>query len=125
MFGAPPDDDPPASHRPPAVGEKREREEGLWQRVREHWWLSMSVDSAGAAWTGKHDQHSMVFPASVDGYYARRIACGVSEEVFQAVDVPPGFLAAVLEAGCWSGLGQQVERGVSDDGHVFWGVCAA
>jgi len=57
MFGAPPDDDPPASHRPPAVGEKREREEGLWQRVREHWWVSMSVDSAGAAWTGKHDQH--------------------------------------------------------------------
>ena len=74
MFGAPPDNDPPASHRSPAAGEKREREEGLWQRVREHWWLSMSVDSAETAWTGEHDEHRMVFPASVDGYYARRIA---------------------------------------------------
>ena len=74
LFGAPVDDDPPAFHRPPAAGEKPEREEGLWQHVREYWWLRMSADSAEAAWTGKHYEPGMVLLAGADGYCARRIA---------------------------------------------------
>jgi Uncharacterized protein conserved in bacteria (DUF2272) len=70
LFGAPVDDDPPGSRPPPAPDQKPEREQGLWQRVGEYWWLGMNAGSPEAAWTGEHDASGAVFPASVDGDYA-------------------------------------------------------
>jgi hypothetical protein len=70
LFGSPVDDDPPAGRPPPAPEDKPEREEGLWQRVGEYWWLGMNAGSPEAAWTGEHDARGQVFPASVDGDYA-------------------------------------------------------
>ncbi len=70
LFGAPVDDDPPAADPAPAPDAKPEREEGLWQRVGEYWWLGVNPGSPEAAWTGKHDAHGVVFPANVDGDYA-------------------------------------------------------
>jgi uncharacterized protein DUF2272 len=49
---------------------KPEREEGLWQRVGEYWWLGLNAGSAESAWTGKHDGNGTVFPPDVDGDYA-------------------------------------------------------
>ena len=70
LFGAPVDDDPPANRPNPAPDAKPEREDGLWQRVGEYWWLGVNAGSPEAAWTGKHDEHGVVFPANVDGNYA-------------------------------------------------------
>lgn len=49
---------------------KPEREEGLWQRVGEYWWLGLNAGSAESAWTGQHDGHGNVFPPDQDGDYA-------------------------------------------------------
>jgi hypothetical protein len=49
---------------------KPEREQGLWQRVGEYWWLGLNAGSAESAWTGKHDGHGAVFPPEIDGDYA-------------------------------------------------------
>jgi hypothetical protein len=70
LFGAPVDDDPPDTRPPPAPDQKPEREEGLWQRVGEYWWLGMNVGSPEAGWTGEHDAQGAIFPADVDGDYA-------------------------------------------------------
>jgi hypothetical protein len=49
---------------------KPEREEGLWQRVGEYWWLGLNGGSAESSWTGKHDGQGRVFPPEIDGDYA-------------------------------------------------------
>jgi Uncharacterized protein conserved in bacteria (DUF2272) len=49
---------------------KPEREEGLWQRVGEYWWLGLNAGSAESAWTGKHDGHGAAFDPDSDGDYA-------------------------------------------------------
>jgi hypothetical protein len=49
---------------------KPEREEGLWQRVGEYWWLGLNAGSPESSWTGKHDLHGKVFPPDEDGEYA-------------------------------------------------------
>jgi hypothetical protein len=49
---------------------KPEREEGLWQRVGEYWWLGLNAGSAESAWTGKHNGHGAVFSPEIDGDYA-------------------------------------------------------
>jgi hypothetical protein len=49
---------------------KPEREEGLWQRVGEYWWLGLNAGSAEIAWTGKHDGHGAMFSPDVDGEFA-------------------------------------------------------
>ncbi len=49
---------------------KPEREEGLWQRVGEYWWVGLNPGSTESAWTGKHDGHGAVFPPDTDGDYA-------------------------------------------------------
>jgi hypothetical protein len=49
---------------------KPEREEGLWQRVGEYWWLGLDAKSAESDWTGKHDAHGAIFPPDQDGNYA-------------------------------------------------------
>ncbi len=70
LFGSPVDDDPPDTRPPPLPDQKPEREEGLWQRVGEYWWLGMNAGSPEAAWTGEHDAQGNIFPANVDGEYA-------------------------------------------------------
>jgi len=70
LFGSPVDDDPPDTRPPPLPDQKPEREEGLWQRVGEYWWLGMNAGSPEAAWTGEHDAQGNIFPANVDGDYA-------------------------------------------------------
>lgn len=66
MFGqnmADPDAEPARTIKP-------EREEGLWQRVGEYWWLGLNARSAESAWTGKHDGNGTVFSPDADGDYA-------------------------------------------------------
>ena len=70
VFGSPVDDDPPGTRPVPEPDQKPEREQGLWQRVGEYWWLGMDAGTPEAAWTGMHDAHGNVFPASEDGRYA-------------------------------------------------------
>jgi hypothetical protein len=70
LFGSPVDDNPPDTYRPATPQDKPERQDGLWQRVGEYWWIGMNVGSPEAGWTGKHDASGQVFPASQDGSYA-------------------------------------------------------
>jgi hypothetical protein len=49
---------------------KPEREEGLWQRVGEYWWLGLDIGAPEIGWTGKHDGAGREFPADQDGEYA-------------------------------------------------------
>jgi hypothetical protein len=49
---------------------KPEREQGLWQRVGEYWWLGLNAGSPESPWTGKHDAQGAVFPPDQDGDYA-------------------------------------------------------
>jgi len=70
LFGSPIDDNPPGTYRPATPQDKPERQEGLWQRVGEYWWLAMNDGAREAAWTGEHDASGQVFPADEDGNYA-------------------------------------------------------
>ncbi len=49
---------------------KPEREEGLWQRVGEYWWLGLDAGSQESDWTGKHDGNGIEFAPQDDGDYA-------------------------------------------------------
>src|SRR5215469_14384848 len=62
LFGSPVDDNPPGTYQPATPEDKPERQQGLWQRVGEYWWLAMNADAPEAAWTGKHDQSGITFP---------------------------------------------------------------
>jgi hypothetical protein len=70
LFGSPVDDNPPGSYLPATPEDKPERQQGLWQRVGEYWWLALNAGAPEAAWTGKHDASGVEFPASEDGNYA-------------------------------------------------------
>jgi hypothetical protein len=70
LFGQGVDDDPPDTRPIPPPELKPEREDGLWQRVGEYWWIGQDPDSPEVSWTGKHDATGAVFPASEDGNYA-------------------------------------------------------
>ncbi len=70
LFGSPVDDSPPGNYRPATPEDKPERQQGLWQRVGEYWWLALNAGAPEAAWTGKHDANGNVFPADEDGDYA-------------------------------------------------------
>jgi len=50
--------------------EDEEREEGLWQRVGEYWWLGLDPRWHEQGFTGIHDENGVIFPASDDGNYA-------------------------------------------------------
>ena len=49
---------------------KPERDEGLWQRVGEYWWIGQDPDAREVSWTGKHDETGTIFSATEDGNYA-------------------------------------------------------
>jgi len=48
----------------------KEREEGLWQRVGEYWWLGLDPNWRESAFTGIHDETGHAFPPEQDGNYA-------------------------------------------------------
>jgi Uncharacterized protein conserved in bacteria (DUF2272) len=50
--------------------EDEEREEGLWQRVGEYWWLGLDPRWPQQGWTGIHNENGVVFPESEDGNFA-------------------------------------------------------
>jgi hypothetical protein len=70
LFGSRIDDDPPGTYRPASAEDKAERQQGLWQRIGEYWWVGMNAGAPEAAWTGKHDATGAVFPGGEDGEYA-------------------------------------------------------
>ena len=70
LFDKPVDDDPPGTRPPLLPEEKPERWPGYWQRVGEYWWLGVNAYERESAWTGKHDEFGIEFPASEDGQYA-------------------------------------------------------
>jgi Uncharacterized protein conserved in bacteria (DUF2272) len=47
-----------------------ERQEGMWQRVGEYWWLGLDPRWKSQAWTGIHNEDGQVFPESQDSNYA-------------------------------------------------------
>ncbi len=64
LFGETVNDD---GHESPG---KPEREEGLWQRVGEYWWLGLNRGAPEVGWTGKHDGTGKIFPPEDDGAFA-------------------------------------------------------
>jgi hypothetical protein len=70
LFGQVVADEPPDSRPPPAPEDKPERQEGLWQRVGEYWWVGPDPDRPETAYTGMHNDSGRVFDAKRDGYYA-------------------------------------------------------
>lgn len=69
-FGAPVDDAMPDREHPAEPTVKPEREQGLWQRVGDYWWIGMDAGSDESGWTGRNDGDGRVFPPSDDGRYA-------------------------------------------------------
>lgn len=67
LFGQRVNDDPPGSPRPP--GPRPEREQGLWQRVGEYWWLGLDFGRNEGSWTGRHDMFGVEFDADQDRQY--------------------------------------------------------
>jgi hypothetical protein len=65
LFGSPSDDPQSAGQ----AAEKPERQQGLWQRVGEYWWLGLDAGATESQWTGKHDENGAVFPPERDGDY--------------------------------------------------------
>jgi len=61
--------------------------EGLWQQVGKYWWLGMNAGSPEAAWTGKHDEHGTVFPASIDRCEFQRKAARYSDLIAATVPI--------------------------------------
>jgi hypothetical protein len=70
LFGQKIDDDPPDTRPPPPPELKPEREDGLWQRIGEYWWIGQDPYEREVSWTGKHDENGVVFNAGNDSNYA-------------------------------------------------------
>jgi len=70
LFGSLVDDDPPGTYHPATPQDKPERQQGLWQRVGEYSWEGLNPGDPDSGWTGMHDSHGVVLPASEDGFYA-------------------------------------------------------
>ena len=54
----------------PDSADSKERDEGLWQRVGEYWWLGLNYGAPDSAWTGKHDANGIEFARGQDGEFA-------------------------------------------------------
>ncbi len=66
LFGSRVDDQ---AMSPETQQQKLEREQGLWQRVGEYWWLGLDAGTLESKWTGKHDEKGAVFPLDRDNDY--------------------------------------------------------
>jgi len=54
----------------PDSADSKERDEGLWQRVGEYWWLGLDYGQPDGAWTGMHDANGAEFARGEDGEFA-------------------------------------------------------
>jgi hypothetical protein len=64
LFGSPVNDDDHLNW------DKPERNEGLWQRVGEYWFVGMNPGAPESRRTGKHDEYGREFRPEDDGEYA-------------------------------------------------------
>ena len=64
LFGSPVNDDDHLNW------DKAERNEGLWQRIGEYWFVGMNPGAPESRWTGKHDEFGREFAPEDDGKYA-------------------------------------------------------
>lgn len=55
---------------PDTDGDQSERDQGLWQRIGEYWWLGLDAGSEESGWTGRHDGLGRTFAPEEDGKYA-------------------------------------------------------
>ena len=69
--------------------DSEERDEGLWQRVGEYWWLGLDYGARQGAWTGKHDAGGGEFPRGQDGEFAWSAA--FIDYVMRMAGAGPGF----------------------------------
>jgi hypothetical protein len=70
LFGQAVQDDPSAASVCLDSNCKLERQEGLWQRVGEYWWIGLNADRRERSWTGKHGASGIVFSPERDGAFA-------------------------------------------------------
>ena len=70
LFGSPIHDEAPGSHLPLEADEMPSRQDGLWQRVGDYWWVSQKPGSRASLWTGKTDANGDEFPAEDADRYA-------------------------------------------------------
>lgn len=47
-----------------------ERDDGLWQRIGEYWWIGLDAGSVENGWTGRHDGLGQEFPPDRDAAFA-------------------------------------------------------
>jgi hypothetical protein len=69
LFGTPVNEGP-MNEGPADTLVKPERQQGLWQRVGEYWWLGLDSEAPERGWTGRHDGLGKEFPAEQDGDFA-------------------------------------------------------
>jgi hypothetical protein len=69
--------------------DKPERNDGLWQRVGEYWYVGMNPGAREAHWTGKHDEYGREFAPEDDGQYAWSAA--FVSYVMRIAGAGPGF----------------------------------
>ena len=70
MFGSPVRDEKPGSRPPLAPDEIPSRQEGLWQRVGDYWWIGQDVGTRASLWTGRTDETGAEFPPEEADSYA-------------------------------------------------------
>ena len=70
LFGQPIQDAPPVTAACQESACKLERQEGLWQRVGEYWWIGLNADRRERSWTGKHGANGRIFAPDRDGAFA-------------------------------------------------------
>jgi hypothetical protein len=70
LFGSPVHDEPPGSRPPPEPDEIPSRQEGLWQRVGDYWWIGQDVGTRASLWTGRTDETGQEFPPEDADRYA-------------------------------------------------------
>jgi hypothetical protein len=111
VFGQPVDDDPPGTRPEPAAEDKPERQQGLWQRVGEYWWIGQDPGTPEAAYTGKHDATGTIFPANRDTYYAWSAA--FVSYVMRIAGAGPRFPYAISHADYINAAAAHATRGLT------------
>ena len=70
LFGSPVHDEPPGSRPPLPLEAIPSRQEGLWQRVGDYWWIGQAPGTGARFWTGRTDETGGEFPPEAADSYA-------------------------------------------------------
>lgn len=70
LFGSPVHDEPPGSRLPLTADETPSRQDGLWQRVGDYWWIGQNTGTRASLWTGRTDENGNEFPVEAEDNYA-------------------------------------------------------